>query len=137
MNDFYYFNVSHLLFYYYYYYYYYCFSIKIDQIYAYGKPVDAEEYSFIAQLVQYQQYKALFEGLPKLLILLLLLLLLLLQLLLSLGFLLYQFKYYNAVIFWKSQSPWPTLRGNNDNSDNNNNKNNNNNDIDNILRKFI
>jgi len=59
-----------------------------DHIYAYGVPSNAEEYSWRAQLVQYVQYKSLFEG-----------------------YSLHQWRYYAAVVFWKSQSPWPTLRG--------------------------
>jgi mannosylglycoprotein endo-beta-mannosidase len=59
-----------------------------DHIYAYGDPVDALEYSVRAQLVQYEQYRALFEG-----------------------YRLHQWEYYSAVLMWKSQSPWPTLRG--------------------------
>ena len=73
---------------------------KYDHIYAYGTPtavemdgmmpyeMDATEYSIRAQLVQYQQYQALFEG-----------------------YLLYQWIYYAAVLMWKSQSPWPAFRG--------------------------
>jgi mannosylglycoprotein endo-beta-mannosidase len=59
-----------------------------DFIYSYGPPDDIEEYSIRAQLVQYEQYRALFEG-----------------------YRLHQWEYYNAVIMWKSQSPWPTFRG--------------------------
>ena len=59
-----------------------------DHIYAYGTPHDVEEYSWRAQLVQFSQYRSLFEG-----------------------YSLYQWRYYSAVVFWKSQSPWPTLRG--------------------------
>jgi mannosylglycoprotein endo-beta-mannosidase len=59
-----------------------------DFIYSYGPPLDIDEYSIRAQLVQYEQYRALFEG-----------------------YRLHQWKYYNAVIMWKSQSPWPTFRG--------------------------
>ena len=42
----------------------------------------------LPQLVQYEQYRALFEG-----------------------YLAHQWSYYAAVLLWKSQSPWPALRG--------------------------
>ena len=63
-------------------------SGNYDHIYAYGEPVSAGEYALRAQLVQYQQYRALFEG-----------------------FRLHQWSFYTAVLMWKSQSPWPSLRG--------------------------
>jgi mannosylglycoprotein endo-beta-mannosidase len=50
--------------------------------------MSAEDFAWTAQLVQYQQYRALVEG-----------------------FMLHQWKFYSAVILWKSQSPWPALRG--------------------------
>jgi mannosylglycoprotein endo-beta-mannosidase len=53
-----------------------------------GVVLTVQEYCDRAQLVQFQQYRALFEG-----------------------YLLYQWKYYAAMIMWKSQSPWPALRG--------------------------
>ena len=51
-------------------------------------PRTIEEYSRQAQIAQLFQYQALYEG--------------------------FQAKawvWYTAVIFWKSQSPWPALRG--------------------------
>ena len=51
-------------------------------------PRTIEEYSRHAQIAQLFQYQALYEG--------------------------FQAKawvWYTAVIFWKSQSPWPALRG--------------------------
>jgi hypothetical protein len=51
-------------------------------------PADAHEYSMQAQMAQHRQYKALFEG--------------------------FQFRaweWYSGVLFWKSQGPWPALRG--------------------------
>lgn len=69
-----------------------------DHIYAYSptatssamgiESLDAEEYCWRAQMVQYEQYRALFEG-----------------------YILRQWKHYAAVLLWKSQSPWPALRG--------------------------
>jgi len=46
------------------------------------------EYSLAAQLSQYTQYKALFEG-----------------------YLEHQFEFYSGVLMWKSAGPWPGLRG--------------------------
>ena len=46
------------------------------------------DYIWTSQLVQYQQYKSLIEG-----------------------YIIQQYIYYTAVYVWKSQSPWPTLRG--------------------------
>jgi len=60
----------------------------LDHIYAYGAPASAEEYALRAQLVQHEQYLSLLEG-----------------------FRLQQWRYYSAVLLWKAQSPWPTLRG--------------------------
>jgi mannosylglycoprotein endo-beta-mannosidase len=64
-----------------------------DHIYSFsppgdGSPIDVEEYAMRAQMVQYEQFRALFEG-----------------------YLLHQWEHYAAVLFWKSQSPWPALRG--------------------------
>eukprot|EP01046_Picozoa_sp_COSAG06_P033185 COSAG06_NODE_3368_length_5441_cov_41.285286_7_plen_540_part_00 len=72
---------------------------KYDHIYLYGPPADTPSYCKRGQLVQYVQYKALFEGYME-----------------------HMFaeptrtatgiQYgYSAVIVWKSQSPWPALRG--------------------------
>ena len=63
----------------------------IDHIYdLFGgsAPADIEEYCWRAGIVQYQQYKALFEG-----------------------FSAHAWEWYAGVLFWKSQSPWPALRG--------------------------
>jgi len=59
-----------------------------NQIDAYGVPDNIEEYALRAQLVQYEQYRTLFEG-----------------------YQVHQWIYYAAVLMWKSQSPWPVLRG--------------------------
>jgi len=48
----------------------------------------AKEFAMRAQIVQLQQYQALYEG-----------------------FSLFQWRNYSAVLLWKSQSPWPALRG--------------------------
>lgn len=48
----------------------------------------AKEFAMRAQIIQLQQYQALYEG-----------------------FSLYQWRNYSAVLLWKSQSPWPALRG--------------------------
>ena len=61
---------------------------KFDHIYAYGTPNSTEEYVVRAHIVQYGQFKSLFEG-----------------------YRLHMWEFYNAVLFWKSQSPWPALRG--------------------------
>ena len=68
---------------------------KYDHVYMYGEPADTEAYCKRAQLALFAQYKALFEG-----------------------YLEHMFAKqtgkqfgYTAVIFWKSQSPWPSLRG--------------------------
>ena len=50
--------------------------------------LSSSEYCLRAQLVQFTQYRSLFES-----------------------FKMKMFKWYSAVIFWKSQSPWPALRG--------------------------
>lgn len=59
-----------------------------DHIYSYGAPNNTYEYCLRAQIVQFSQFKALFEG-----------------------YRLHQSEWYSAVLFWKSQSPWPALRG--------------------------
>ena len=68
---------------------------KYDHVYMCGEPADTEAYCKRAQLALFAQYKALFEG-----------------------YLEHMFAKqigkqfgYTAVIFWKSQSPWPSLRG--------------------------
>ena len=64
-----------------------------DHIYAYSNlnnksTININEFIWRAQLIQFQQYLGLIDG-----------------------FLLRQFEFYTAVFIWKSQSPWPTLRG--------------------------
>lgn len=59
-----------------------------DHVCAYGAPRNASEWALRAQLAQYQQYKALFEGFAS-----------------------HMWEWYSAVLLWKSQSPWPALRG--------------------------
>ena len=49
---------------------------------------DAREYSWAGALAQHQQYQALFEGFQE-----------------------YMWRYYSAVLVWKSAGPWPGLRG--------------------------
>ena len=51
-----------------------------DHIYSYGAPLNVSEYAIRAQMVQFEQYRALFEG-----------------------FRLHQWTYYSAVLMWKSQ----------------------------------
>jgi len=59
-----------------------------DFVYAYGDHASASDWSMAATMVQYQQYQALFEGFAS-----------------------HAFEWYTTVIMWKSQSPWPGLRG--------------------------
>ena len=59
-----------------------------DHVYAYGAPRNTSEYAARAQLAQFVQYRALFEGFQRA-----------------------QWIYYGAVIMWKSQTPWPAFRG--------------------------
>lgn len=87
---------------------------ELNHVYAYGTPNSTEEWVLRSQvsephsiiptppassspllwslggfqLVQFQQYRCLFEG-----------------------FQAHMWQYYSAVVFWKSQSPWPVLRG--------------------------
>ena len=65
-------------------------SHNYDHIYAYYNTtaITMHDYIWASQLVQYQQYKSLIEG-----------------------YIIQQYIYYTAVYIWKSQSPWPTLRG--------------------------
>jgi mannosylglycoprotein endo-beta-mannosidase len=51
-------------------------------------PSSARDYAAAAAIVQMAQYQALFEGFQS-----------------------FMWEYYSAVIMWKSQSPWPVLRG--------------------------
>jgi mannosylglycoprotein endo-beta-mannosidase len=59
-----------------------------DQIAAYGSLTSVDQFCFRAQLTNYMQYKALFEG-----------------------FLASMWKLYAGVFVWKSQNPWTGLRG--------------------------
>lgn len=59
-----------------------------DHVYAYGAPGNTSEYALRAQLAQYAQFRALFEGFQQ-----------------------HIFQWYGAVIMWKTQSPWPAFRG--------------------------
>ena len=59
-----------------------------DQIAAYGNLSSIDQFCFRAQLTNYMQYKALFEG-----------------------FLASMWKWYAGVFVWKSQNPWTGLRG--------------------------
>jgi len=61
---------------------------KVDHIYQYGSPSNISEYCFRAQLAQFTQFRSMFES-----------------------FKLRKWIWYTAVLFWKSQSPWPSLRG--------------------------
>ena len=66
-----------------------------DHIYMYGAPADTAAYCKRGQLMQLVQYKALFEGYLEHMMAP--------QVGTQYG--------YTAVIFWKSQSPWPAMRG--------------------------
>jgi mannosylglycoprotein endo-beta-mannosidase len=59
-----------------------------DQIAAYGNLSTVDQFCFRAQLTNYMQYKALFEG-----------------------FLAHMWEWYAGVFVWKSQNPWTGLRG--------------------------
>jgi len=59
-----------------------------DHVYAYGPFGGVDAWAMAANMAQYQQYQALFEGFAG-----------------------KAFIWYGAVIMWKSQSPWPALRG--------------------------
>lgn len=63
-------------------------SDNVDHLSRFGIPADITEYCCHAQIAQLFQYQALFEG-----------------------FQAQAFRWYNAIIFWKSQSPWPAMRG--------------------------
>ena len=54
----------------------------------YGKPTNMSEYCYRAQLAQYCQSKGLYEGFQR-----------------------HQWEFYTGMIFWKTQSPWPSFRG--------------------------
>ena len=55
---------------------------------AYGKPKDIKDFADKAQLVNYNQYRALMEG-----------------------FSAHMWEWYTGVIIWKTQNPWTALRG--------------------------
>eukprot|EP00038_Savillea_parva_P009082 m.181113 g.181113 ORF g.181113 m.181113 type:complete len:1092 (+) comp15169_c0_seq1:273-3548(+) len=59
-----------------------------DLLSRFGVPTTIEQYSIQAQMAQFFQYQALFEGFRH-----------------------HAFVYTSGVVFWKSQSPWPALRG--------------------------
>ena len=60
-----------------------------DQIAIYGeKPSSTERFAYLAQLANYVQYRSLFEG-----------------------FSAHMWEWYAGVFIWKSQNPWPGLRG--------------------------
>ncbi|MCC8408281.1 glycosyl hydrolase [Mucilaginibacter sp. UR6-1] len=54
----------------------------------YGKPKDAEDFAEKAQLVNYDQYRALMEGFSS-----------------------HMWDWYTGVIIWKTQNPWTAMRG--------------------------
>jgi hypothetical protein len=59
-----------------------------NHIDAYGKPKDVKDFADKAQLVNYNQYRALMEG-----------------------FSAHMWEWYTGVIIWKTQNPWTALRG--------------------------
>lgn len=59
-----------------------------NHIDAYGKPTDVKDFADKAQLVNYDQYRALMEG-----------------------FSAHMWEWYTGVIIWKTQNPWTALRG--------------------------
>jgi hypothetical protein len=59
-----------------------------DYVYQLGDPVNIEEFAEQAQIVAYAQYRALFEGYTS-----------------------RMWATYTGVLLWKSQGPWPHLRG--------------------------
>ena len=66
-------------------------NFTYDHVYAYflpGSSVDAEDWIAASQLAAFAQYQSLFDG-----------------------FIYFLFEYTSAVIMWKTQSPWPALRG--------------------------
>merc|ERR1719487_3041493 len=60
----------------------------MNLVYNLGAPANASEFALRAQIVQFMQYRMLFEGFSQ-----------------------FMWKYYSGVLMWKSQSPWPSLRG--------------------------
>jgi hypothetical protein len=59
-----------------------------NHIDAYGKPTDVKDFADKAQLVNYNQYRALMEG-----------------------FSAHMWEWYTGTIIWKTQNPWTALRG--------------------------
>jgi hypothetical protein len=59
-----------------------------DFIEKYGQPGDVREFSKIAQLVNYDQYRALVEGFSS-----------------------HMWEWYTGFLIWKTQNPWTALRG--------------------------
>jgi hypothetical protein len=57
-------------------------------VYAYGAPKDLKDFAFKAQLVNYDQYRALMEGFSS-----------------------HIWDWYTGTIIWKTQNPWTALRG--------------------------
>ncbi|HEY8971239.1 MAG TPA: glycosyl hydrolase, partial [Puia sp.] len=57
-------------------------------VYAYGPVKDLRDFAFKAQLVNYDQYRALMEGFSS-----------------------HMWDWYTGVIIWKTQNPWTALRG--------------------------
>ena len=55
---------------------------------AYGKPTNVRDFAFKAQLVNYDQYRALIEGFSS-----------------------HAWDWYTGIIIWKTQNPWTALRG--------------------------
>ncbi len=64
------------------------FSGYRDFISKYGEPENVGDYAFKAQLVNYNQYRALMEG-----------------------FTAHMWDWYTGVIIWKTQNPWTAMRG--------------------------
>ncbi len=54
----------------------------------YGKPADIKDFTQKAQLVNYDQYRALIEGFSS-----------------------HMWEWYTGVIIWKTQNPWTAMRG--------------------------
>lgn len=61
---------------------------KVNHLERLGHPKTIQEYSMYAQIAQYFQYQSMYEGFQH-----------------------HAFEWYSAIVFWKSQSPWPALRG--------------------------
>eukprot|EP00998_Keelungia_sp_KM082_P011813 NODE_80_length_2785_cov_81.001129_g76_i0.p1 GENE.NODE_80_length_2785_cov_81.001129_g76_i0~~NODE_80_length_2785_cov_81.001129_g76_i0.p1 ORF type:complete len:894 (-),score=170.43 NODE_80_length_2785_cov_81.001129_g76_i0:47-2728(-) len=64
-------------------------SASGDFIYAYGTPTTGEEYCLQAQICNYVSFRGVFEGY-------------------NYG----MWTWYTGIIMWKSQTPWPAMRGN-------------------------